>query len=255
MSGNNLDPNADNSLAPVEEAGSADAAAAALRMDMLGGSDDGASVLAKPKISGQNGLLVLVVIGAVTSLAAMRYIGMGPRSSIGDVIKIDYDVAKPVGTNPGETLRVLADLSTSQVAVQVPPELVQRNPFKFAGSLNPEVDGIVQPDSSAAEKAARAEAERQRREAEERRRAIETTLAGLTLNSVMGGDAPLARISGNTVRVGDVLGGMFTVVSISGRGVVLECDGTQYELTIAEGGGRTGGTSLPPNRRNQGGRR
>jgi len=60
------------------------------------------------------------------------------------------------------------------------------------------------------------------------------TLASLTLQGVLGGTIPVARVSGETVRVGDTLSEIFTVKLITGRTVTLETDGKEFQLTMEE---------------------
>ena len=67
-----------------------------------------------------------------------------------------------------------------------------------------------------------------------RKREIVRKYSALDLNSVLLGSTPVARISGNTVRVGDILDGIFRVKSISARTVNLEVDGKLYTLSLGE---------------------
>lgn len=225
----------------LEQSGSApgastppeDAAAAALRMDLLGASSSGIDVGAAPapkKLGGQLALLGLVVLAAGGALFAMRYLGMGPRSSQGETVKIDYQLDK--APNFADHAKVLADLSPDRTAEQVPPDQVQRNPFKMEGALTSAEP--AQADPSAADRAARSEAERQRKLAEERQRKIDSAFASLELHTVLGGSNPVARISGQTVRPGDTVAEIFKVVEIRGRSVSLECDGKTYVLSLSE---------------------
>jgi len=166
----------------------------------------------------------------------MRYLAGGPRSGLAAGIKIDYDVEKAKG-NANDHKKVLAELATTQAA-QVPPEQVQRNPFMMAGSLEAFEVGGPTPgdlDQSKSEKAARAEAEKAQKAAEERRRTIETAFNELDLHSVMGGQTPVARISGQTIRVGDTIGNYFKVQAIQGRTVTLQADGETFTLGMAAG--------------------
>ena len=72
--------------------------------------------------------------------------------------------------------------------------------------------------------AGRAAAERARHDAELRRGKVQTALAQLKINGIIGGSNPVARISGEAVRVGDTIGDppLFRVKSIQGRSVELE---------------------------------
>ncbi|MBC7835565.1 MAG: hypothetical protein H7Y88_10775 [Phycisphaerales bacterium] len=229
-----------STLDPAQSEGSDDAAAAALRLDLLGsgGEQLGLEAPAKSPLASQTALLVLLVVGAAAALGAMRYLGMGPRSSLADV-KIEYDVNEQ-GGDPAKKvdhLRVLADLSQSHLTVQVPADQVQRNPFRMAGALEAEViqePGMPAPPETGA--GAR-EAERLRQLAVEREKLIMSGLASLTINTIIGGDTgnAVARISGQTVRIGDLVDDLFTVTEIHGRGVVLTVDGKAYSLEMAAG--------------------
>ncbi|HYE03136.1 MAG TPA: general secretion pathway protein GspB [Phycisphaerales bacterium] len=221
--------------------------AASFRRDLLGGGAEGldvAAVHAEPRL-GQRGVLVLALLAAAGSIGAMRWAGMGPRSSLGEV-KVDYDLTSS-GPAGRDHRRVLEDLSQAGITAQVPPEQVQRNPFRIAGSLEPEgpvaapAPGNPEPDTGAG---ARAEAERRRQLAQERQNQLRAALAGLSIKSILGGSDPataLVRISGETYRVGDVVEGVFTVREINRRGVVLEADGQSFALDMAVGDAPRGG--------------
>jgi len=59
---------------------------------------------------------------------------------------------------------------------------------------------------------------------------VQSEFNKLELNSVLGGSMPIARISGEAVRVGDKIGDYFTVVAIHGRSVELSAEGEIYTL-------------------------
>lgn len=172
-----------------------------------------------------SGLVVLVVIVLVSGgvFAAMRHLGSRGSLDLVD-ISIDYPIAEGVQTLTSDHDAVLSDLRASQEIVQVPPRLVQMNPFVWKSVEVDEAPVMVDP--------AVLEAQRREREARERERAIRRTLDALRLNSVMAGRVPLAQISGELVRVGDTVGEVFQVTSIEGRTVTLEADGQTYTLTL-----------------------
>src|SRR5688572_15380278 len=224
---NMIDP-ADAAFDPTQEAGAAgaestseDAAAAALRMDLLGGSSgiDASTAGAPRRFGGQAVLLGMVLVAAGAALVAMRYLGMGPRSSRGEEVKIDYDIDK--ATPAGDHMRVLADLGANRSAEQVPPDQVQRNPFRLEGQLATALPEV--PTDSG--KPVQDPVELARRD---RERKVIAAFSGLELHTVLGGSNPIARISGQTVRPGDKVAEFFTVAAIEGRGVSLECDGKVY---------------------------
>ncbi len=225
----------------AEGQGSEDVSAAALRMDLLGASPEAAAAAAAPpksRLSGQMALLGMVLVAGAGALLAMRYLGMGPRSSQAESVKIDYELN---GSASGaDHNRVLADLSANRSAEQVPPDQVQRNPFKIAGALEGEA-----PPPADKPAAVDPEIARREREAAARRQEIDRAFASLELHTVLAGSNPVARISGETVRVGDTVAGHFRVVDIQGRSVSLECDGKTYVLSLAEDGAKGGKNPRP----------
>ncbi|MBX3359284.1 MAG: general secretion pathway protein GspB [Phycisphaeraceae bacterium] len=243
----------DSGDAIVAEAGGeneADAAAANLRMDMLGvaSGDEGLDAPKRSIVSSQNLVLFLVLFAASGALFAMRFLGMGPRSALADPNPaFTYNVDKPSSVMATDHRVVLADLSASRISGQVPPEQVQRNPFKMAGTLAPLNTGPAEsgPDTAAVDRAAREQAERERKEREAREQKIMRALATLQVNSVMTGSVPAARVNGELVRVGDTIEEVFTVKDIHGRGVVLEVDGKSFTLEVPESMHHTGGKGRP----------
>lgn len=170
------------------------------------------------------GLLVLlgVVVVAGGTLFLMRRYGQGPGLSIADV-KIDY----PIDQMPGgddDHQRVLADLQTIDETVQIPLGEVRQNPFEMVGE-DAEADTGPRPGET--------EEERRRREAEAQRAKYADAFSKLQLQTVLSGVTPVARISGQTVRVGDKVGEYFMVVAIHNRSVDLLAPNDQtYSLTI-----------------------
>jgi hypothetical protein len=171
-------------------------------------------------------LLALVVVGGGV-LYGMRLVGLGPLKQLADAqVNVDYNLNDAGASKTAEHQKVLAELNANQVAVQVPLEKVQRNPFRMASALSKPADDI-QPDDGSAKAA-----DKQRQSASARKLAIRTAFDGLKLNSVIAGSVPIARINGETIRVGDSVAEYFIVVSITGRGVELEADGQPFTLSI-----------------------
>jgi len=172
------------------------------------------------RISNGTVILLLTVLVASGVLYIMRQFGLGSGLTLVDMT-IDYPIDGPKPTEIDEHRRVIATLWDSASAVQIPLEEVKKNPFE----LNLEADsGPVAPLRPTV-----SEAELLRRQ---RAQLIESTLASLKLNSVIAGSVPIARISGENVRVGDRVRDLFEVHSISGRTVVLSADGETYTLTM-----------------------
>jgi len=170
------------------------------------------------------GFAVLLIIIAVGSglLLGMRRLGMAGGVELVD-IKIDYPLDEKDRAQGPDHNSILEDLRTSGLVVQVPPELVQMNPFEWKDNS---AKSDVVDDSS------RLEAERLRKAQQARESQLKAALAAMKLNSVMGGRTPMAQISGQLVRVGDVVGPGFTVMRIEGRTVALQVDGREFVLAL-----------------------
>lgn len=176
---------------------------------------------AKARVSTGTLILLLVVVVAGGVLYIMRQFGLGTRLELVDV-KIDYPIDGVRNTDTEQHERVLAALRDSATAVQVPLKEVKKNPFQLG----------LQEDRAAPEPVAQTPFDREAAERARRQQLIRTTFASLELNSVVGGSMPIARISGENVRVGDRVKELFTVSSIRGRTVELVADGEVYTLTM-----------------------
>lgn len=169
---------------------------------------------------------VILVAGAVGAIFAMRHFGMGPAVSLAGV-DLDY---KPEGPVTGLTPKqVLADLERSRRAVQVPADQITQDPFEL-DNLSPAADA-PKIDTNLT---ARAEAERLRLAAEARQKLIDTEFGKLTLQSVMGGSVPVARIGGKLYKIGMTVGENFTITAIEGRRVTLTADDQTFVLTMTD---------------------
>ena len=81
------------------------------------------------------------------------------------------------------------------------------------------------------ERLARLAAEQRRLEQEERTAMLQGEVARYIVQSVIGGRVPVARINGQPVTVGKMLGS-FEVVEISGQSVYIRADDLVYELPM-----------------------
>jgi len=179
----------------------------------------------KARISTQMiALAVLLAIGGGL-IYGMRLLGIGPLTTLAKTKMPDYDLNKPT---PGSAdhKRILQDLAANHAASQVPVDEVQKNPFRMADALT---NAPAQANGEAGDRAA---AERARRDSDARHAKMKAALAALKVNGVIGGTHPVARISGEAVRIGDTVGEFFTVKSIHGRTVEVECDGATYEISM-----------------------
>lgn len=223
------DPTAGGTIMPIDPAKGDKPAGGVFRLDAGGAGGEGSGAApVKRRLSLPAIMFACLLVGGAGLLYAMRLVGIGPLNSVAGLTKLnDYELAKP-GAMSEDHRRVLAQLSSATASPsQVPVDQVQKNPFELSGLLGPEPS-----KSDTTEQGARASVDRMRRDAETRKRRVETALKDLKLNGVLGGSRPVARISGEAVRVGDTVAEMFTVSAIHGRGVDLTADGKTYTLTM-----------------------
>ena len=184
----------------------------------------------EPSSGRKSGILVLavVLVAAGGVLFAMRTLGTRTPLKIAD-IKIDYPLDSNADVKSDDHLKVLHDLRSVGNVAQVPLRDLQGNPFEW-----PFAQKTFTPQNDTMSEAER-EAERVRREREALLRRRQDAFRSLTLNSVVGGRVPVARISDQVVRVGDPVGEFFTVKSITGRSVELKAeDGQLFILQLGE---------------------
>lgn len=166
----------------------------------------------------------LLVVGAIGAIFAMRQFGMGPAISLAEM-DIDY---KPAAISSGTTpKKILAELDRSRRAVQVPADLITQDPFELDNAQAAVTEPTVDPDL-----ARRAEEERLRLAREARQQELDETLDTITLQSVMGGSVPIARIDGKVYKVGMTVCEMFTITQIEGRDVTLAADGHTFVISM-----------------------
>ncbi len=166
-----------------------------------------------------------VVVAAIGSLFAMRQLGLGPAVSLAEVaVEYTPDEAGKAGISAH---KVLADLERSRRAIQVPAEKINQHPFQLnaeqAMEHSPQID---------ADLARKAELERQRLALEARLQDIETAFDDLSLQSVMLGSRPIARINGEVYRIGMTVSEYFVITRIEGREVTLSADNQTYTLSL-----------------------
>jgi len=186
----------------------------------------------RPRVSVQNIIIVIVLVVSAASLYLMRKQGMNSGMHFDRVVKIDADLdkVKPVAHTAAQIklLEELAHLQDRHISVT---EKIQKNPFRLDAGTTPDGTPIPAPilDNTPA---------------------ITAALAGLTLNGIMQGPVPLARINGATVRVGDIIDQWFVVSHIHDRAVDLVAEGKTYTLSMGEtanpGGRRPRNTPYPP---------
>ncbi|CAG0997426.1 hypothetical protein PHYC_02653 [Phycisphaerales bacterium] len=181
------------------------------------------------KTSTQVVILLLVVGVSAVSLWWMRREGTKVGVNFQE-LKVDY--SEPDAEKARTYARIMTDLARIQTPLDVALGEFGKSPFMLdSGKAVVSENGVSVPAGpDPQEVAAREAAER----AEARRQELLTALENLRLQSLMGGRVPLARIDDRTVRVGDEVGGVFTVTAIEGRTVTLAADGQTFTLTIDE---------------------
>lgn len=190
------------------------------------------------KFNGQVILAGMVFVIGVGSIYAMRYIGM--QAGIKESVKmVEYTAST---TSPDFVQRfdeVMADLEEVSLSVRFDRSTVlPTSPFTMASSEEVDIDlPVVNPDDSSARMTRLAQQrERELREAQQQKFAdYERAAMGLNLQSILGGSRPVARISGEPVRIGMKVADIFTVESIKGSTVILSVDGLKYEITLGSG--------------------
>jgi hypothetical protein len=185
----------------------------------------------KRKVSTQAVALGILLAVGGGLIYGMRLLGIGPLTRLATAVVPDYDLTKP-SSHAADHKRILQDLAVDSADHQVPVDEVQKNPFKLS-----EVVTAPAPAPGADPTAAsRAAAERAKRDADQKKTRVQAALAALKLNGIIGGSSPVARISGEAVRIGDTVGDNFKVKAIHGRSVDLEQDGQTYELHMDDDG-------------------
>ncbi len=185
----------------------------------------------KSKVSGQVVLAGVVLLLAGGAIYGMRFLGLNAAFG-GEDIKVDYTAEK--GEESAKRFeRVMAELDASMSAVQVADGgSLGSASFNRPVEDEPEPGAYQEPtDLNDLDRLARLAEERRQQAAEERLELIRGELSRLNVQGIIGGRIPAARINGQPVRVGQQLG-VFEVVEISGKGVIVEADGSRYELRI-----------------------
>lgn len=214
--------NGNNPAPPVSDAGLGDPGGA-LGVSLEDGMPGSIGRLGSGRHSGTLVLLMVVVVAGV-ALWGMRELGKSGMPGFADV-KIDYplDDLQLVSTD-AKGQDILQQLAVSQQVPQLPLEAVANNPFEWRGAMIQATAVTSTPTIDPVDEAEQARLARLK--------AIESEFARFRLNSVIGGSMPVARISGELVRIGDQVGEYFTVQSIGTRRVILQADDKMYTLTM-----------------------
>jgi len=176
------------------------------------------------------GVVLLIGVGAVYG---MRYLGMAAGLDE-HAVSIDYTSQSTTPEVNKRYSEVMTALDDSTRVRQFSDEVdLPEHPFARE-ALGDGSDLPMDPGMSDEERLAM----QRQREFENARTAHENEIASelysFQLQGVIGGKRPAARISGHAVRVGMELGSHFTVVEITGRTVIIEADGSRYELAMGQ---------------------
>jgi hypothetical protein len=176
------------------------------------------------------GLVVLAALLAVAGGGLFTMRSLGQRGLIEDPdVKIDIKALtdSEASVITSDHAEVLEDLRGAGEFAQVTLDDVQMNPFSMR---------VPNAAPVTTQRPVNQETEEQRlaRERAAMIAELQQQVSRLRLNSVMAGAVPLAQISGNLVRVGDILNERFTVAKIEGRSVELQAEGQVFVLVIGE---------------------
>jgi hypothetical protein len=185
----------------------------------------GIGTTTKKSISLHTVLLVLVVAISAVAIFGMRKIGVFTGNALAATTTVDMATVPKIDTRH---LQVIAELNRNRVENQVPETSVQKNPFVL--SLRPakrdDEPKAARPGASPEEIAA---ANAALRDAEARK-----SLEALTLNGIMGGTTPVARINGRLFRVGDKLPGGSMLSAIEGRRIIVEVNNEFFAIDLGQ---------------------
>lgn len=175
--------------------------------------------------------LVLVIILGVSACAliAMRKLGLKAgldMTTVADASPVTFTRDDPEKMARYE--RIMADLQRIQAPLDMSSGELAKIPLLLdagapgAPAVNPDT-----PDAIAARQQAIED-----RKKNERLARLKDQLGKLKLQSVVGGRTPVARISGETVKIGDKVGDNFIVKAIHDRSVDVEIEGETFTIDM-----------------------
>lgn len=165
-----------------------------------------------------------VLCASAVMLYGMRYMGLGPRSSIASEMP-DLKLPETKG-RAAQQKAVLSDLAGGHAGRQVPLDQIKANPFILLGKAMPAPAASQAAAGTGRDDERRRQDDRKKQE-EDWKRNVAADFESLRLNGLMGGNPPRARVNGDLKTIGDRAGKFFTIKSISGRSIELEDDGNR----------------------------
>ncbi|MCX5690677.1 MAG: hypothetical protein NTV94_13005 [Planctomycetota bacterium] len=180
----------------------------------------------RTKVSQQTIVLMVVLSVSASAIFGMRTLGMKAGIAMGSDV-VEYT---PPEIDRNSTYdRILADLARIQNPLDVALGEFGKSPFMLQQTaIAAPVDPVAAGEDTAEQRAA---ADKQAK-LEARRKELTDQLAAMKVQSIMGGKAPLVRISGEMYRVGDTVAEDFMITSIEDRTVTLKADGQKFTLTL-----------------------
>ena len=171
-----------------------------------------------------------VVAAGVAVLFFLRQQGVGADLLFADTPKIDYNLDQPIDEQAeARQRRVMHNLTIGDGPLQVPSDQIGTNPFRLAQITQDETEVVNEETGKPAEPIKPTGPTPE----ELRLAQLDRLFTGLSLNTVIAGRISLARINGQTYRVGDSVGEAFTIKEITAdRTVILEAEGYEYVLEM-----------------------
>jgi hypothetical protein len=178
--------------------------------------------------------VVMLVLGG-GGVYGMKMLSQAAAVS-GEEVSFEYESALAGPSIASRMTEALAGLDSSARPVQVPADPQARDPFRMGPATALAADDGSWAAAERSERERMMRAEEERRQREEQEVMLAEALGRITLQGVVGGRRPLARINGETVKVGDtVVDGIFKVDAIDGRAVVLRWNERRWRLRYGQG--------------------
>jgi hypothetical protein len=178
------------------------------------------------RIQQQTVVLLILLCVSAGAIIGMRKLGMRAGIAFGEEGVIDYT---PPDSEKARTYeRIMGDLHRIQTPLDVALGEFGKSPFMLQQAAR-----TVSTPPPAEDAAARAAAEASRRAAQ-RLNELREKAGTLRLHGVVAGTQPLARINGETFRIGDRVGGDFRIAKIEGRSVTVTADGHEFVVSLEQ---------------------